>query len=278
MSTSYACSDASARRDEPMFATGSQVRGWLLIEVRGAWGEDAIHASAFGEHVPRHWKDELKRRHIRAVCIRSHLTSRGARRAAVRLRRPPARHRTGAAVATRRRLAGRRRAPRSRRLRVDRTARDGWERVQESLILVCTNGRHDQCCANLGRPLVRALRDSPWADRVWECSHIGGDRFAANVVVLPDSLYFGRVDPESPRRCWPRSTRGASTSPCSAGAPRSRSPSRRSSTSCGASSASTPSTAWSSTGEPPTARFRVRLADRLVHVRVSDGWCRSPSR
>jgi hypothetical protein len=32
---------------------------------------------------------------------------------------------------------------------------------------------------------------------VWECSHIGGDRFAANLVVLPDSLYFGRVDPES---------------------------------------------------------------------------------
>ena len=72
----------------------------------------------------------------------------------------------------------------------------GWEHVQESLILVCTNGRHDQCCANLGRPLVRALRDSPWADRVWECSHIGGDRFAANVVVLPDSLYFGRVEPD----------------------------------------------------------------------------------
>jgi hypothetical protein len=32
---------------------------------------------------------------------------------------------------------------------------------------------------------------------VWECSHIGGDRFAANVVVLPDSLYFGRVEPDS---------------------------------------------------------------------------------
>ena len=60
------------QRDEPMFATARQVRGWVLVEVRGAWGEDAIHASAFGEHVPQHWKDELKRRHIRAVCIRSH--------------------------------------------------------------------------------------------------------------------------------------------------------------------------------------------------------------
>ena len=41
------------------------------------------------------------------------------------------------------------------------------------------------------------MRETPWADRVWECSHIGGDRFAANVVVLPDSLYFGRVEPDS---------------------------------------------------------------------------------
>ena len=28
---------------------------------------------------------------------------------------------------------------------------------------------------------------------MWECSHIGGDRFAANMVVLPDSLFFGRM-------------------------------------------------------------------------------------
>ena len=36
-----------------------------------------------------------------------------------------------------------------------------------------------------------ALRESRWADEVWECSHIGGDRFAGNLVLLPDSLYFG---------------------------------------------------------------------------------------
>jgi hypothetical protein len=82
-------------------------------------------------------------------------------------------------------------------LRIDQMPGAPWERVDEPLILVCTHGRHDQCCANEGRPLMRVLRDSPWSDRVWECSHIGGDRFAANVVVLPHSLYFGRVDPES---------------------------------------------------------------------------------
>ena len=61
---------------------------------------------------------------------------------------------------------------------------------------VCTNGRHDSCCATFGRPLVRALRESAHADWTWECSHIGGDRFAGNIVILPDSLYFGRCAPE----------------------------------------------------------------------------------
>jgi hypothetical protein len=32
---------------------------------------------------------------------------------------------------------------------------------------------------------------------VWECSHLGGDRFAGNLLVLPDGLGFGRVEPEN---------------------------------------------------------------------------------
>ena len=65
----------------------------------------------------------------------------------------------------------------------------------ERFLMVCTNGRHDACCANEGRPLVRAMRARGPAP-VWECSHIGGDRFAANVVLLPHGCYFGRVGPD----------------------------------------------------------------------------------
>ena len=32
---------------------------------------------------------------------------------------------------------------------------------------------------------------------MWECSHVGGDRFAGNLVILPEGLYFGRCDGES---------------------------------------------------------------------------------
>ena len=29
---------------------------------------------------------------------------------------------------------------------------------------------------------------------MWQSTHVGGDRFAGNVVVLPEGLYFGRVE------------------------------------------------------------------------------------
>ena len=61
--------------------------------------------------------------------------------------------------------------------------------------LVCTHGRHDPCCADLGRPLVRALK-AAGVPRVWESSHLGGDRFAGNLLCLPHGLYFGQVAPE----------------------------------------------------------------------------------
>jgi hypothetical protein len=66
---------------------------------------------------------------------------------------------------------------------------------EEPLYLVCTNGRRDPCCAERGRPLVAALA-LPLGDRLWECSHIGGDRFAANLVCFPHGMYFGRVGAE----------------------------------------------------------------------------------
>src|SRR3712207_3936442 len=48
------------------------------------------------------------------------------------------------------------------------------------------------CCAIEGRPVAIALaRHSP--GQVWECSHVGGDRFAANVLVLPTGQLYGRV-------------------------------------------------------------------------------------
>jgi hypothetical protein len=71
----------------------------------------------------------------------------------------------------------------------------GGEPVDGLMYAVCTHGRHDQCCAKFGLPVYCALRDVI-GERVWECSHVGGDRFAGNVVVFPYGIYYGRVAPE----------------------------------------------------------------------------------
>jgi hypothetical protein len=66
---------------------------------------------------------------------------------------------------------------------------DFGEAVSEPMFLVCTNGRRDACCALRGRPVVAALA----SEDAWECTHLGGHRFAGNLVCLPDGLIYGRV-------------------------------------------------------------------------------------
>lgn len=64
----------------------------------------------------------------------------------------------------------------------------------DPLYLVCAHSKRDTCCALRGRPVAAAL-EAVRPGRVWECSHLGGDRFAANVLVLPAGLLYGRVLP-----------------------------------------------------------------------------------
>ncbi|MDQ6687075.1 MAG: sucrase ferredoxin [Actinomycetota bacterium] len=71
----------------------------------------------------------------------------------------------------------------------------GLPESPEPVFLICTHGRHDACCAERGRPAAGALATAD-PGPTWETSHIGGDRFAANLVVLPDGLYYGRVTPD----------------------------------------------------------------------------------
>jgi hypothetical protein len=66
----------------------------------------------------------------------------------------------------------------------------------QRVALVCTHARHDICCALRGRPVAAALAaETDWD--VWECSHLGGDRFAANVLLLPSGELYGGLDPQT---------------------------------------------------------------------------------
>ena len=186
-----------------MFATASQVQRWLLVEVCGSWGAELVADTELVDYVPKRWARDLKEHHVRPVAIRRDLR-RDRRGNNVTLFYVEASHGGGHAGAIWRHVVP------SLADVVEATAGvgdlgrgegpSGWEPVETSLVLVCTNGRHDSCCANFGRPLVRHLRTTSAAESVWECSHIGGDRFAANVVVLPDSIYYGRVTVDSAER------------------------------------------------------------------------------
>jgi hypothetical protein len=64
--------------------------------------------------------------------------------------------------------------------------------VEGAVFGVCTHGTKDMCCATLGRPVAKELAEAA-PGRVWETTHVGGDRFASNVLVLPAGFLYGHV-------------------------------------------------------------------------------------
>jgi hypothetical protein len=71
-------------------------------------------------------------------------------------------------------------------------------RSSERLALVCTNGRRDRCCAKFGTIVFNALSQAAQEHpemSVWQSTHMGGHRFAANLLWLPQGLLYGRVNP-----------------------------------------------------------------------------------
>jgi hypothetical protein len=68
--------------------------------------------------------------------------------------------------------------------------------VTQPVILVCTNGKRDECCAILGRPIVAGLA-ARVPGRVWESSHLSGHRFSPTAAVLPAGTLHGKLTVDS---------------------------------------------------------------------------------
>jgi hypothetical protein len=176
------CSEVSLENAEPLAATASRVDHWVLVEYRGRWSHDALAGSGLSDQVKAH--------------LRAQATAR-PRTKLLLVRRTGRRRRAGLAVLWG--SSGERRAALFSTtveayddlLRLDLTA--PGEPLGHPLLLVCTHGKHDRCCARHGRPLYQTLEAQDEEGWVWQCSHVGGDRFAGNLVVLPEGLYFGRV-------------------------------------------------------------------------------------
>ena len=193
MADAPSCSALALAKEEPLHATASRLRHWLLVEQPGRWGHQALIDSDLPREVGEHLMLEGHRHGVRVLLIKR------------RSRRPSDRRRCFAAFTGRR----------ERRLvtfeieapqdllgldlgaLVDARWRGLGEPIDGPLFAVCTHGKHDACCARLGAPLFRALAHRP---DTWEATHVGGDRFAANLVAFPHGLYFGRVTLEGADR------------------------------------------------------------------------------
>jgi hypothetical protein len=186
------CSAISRTLDEDLHATASIVRSWMLLEQPGPWGSEALTDSDLPADVAGPLAEQAYRHRFRVLLVR----------------RPD--HADRSPDATRRVFfahSGRGRTWIEQRT-LDRPAEVldvdfarlgagesvGFDRFEGRLHLVCTNGSHDPCCAQFGRPVAKALIEGGETS-VWESSHLGGDRFAANLVALPHGLYFGRLGP-----------------------------------------------------------------------------------
>jgi len=78
---------------------------------------------------------------------------------------------------------------------------------KEPLYLICTNGKRDPCCAKFGMPVYAAML-AQVGSQVWQSSHVGGHRFAANLVCFPHGLYFGRLTPGNVKQVLDRYQQG----------------------------------------------------------------------
>lgn len=66
-------------------------------------------------------------------------------------------------------------------------------RVSGPLYLVCVHGKRDRCCAQKGMPIYRKLAHLR-PEATWQTTHLGGHRFAATLVCLPEGICYGRVE------------------------------------------------------------------------------------
>jgi len=183
------CAEVSAAAGEPVAASASRVEHWIVVEHTGAWPYEPLEAGVFAGPVRDHLADQLDRLgRSRLVLVKR---PGRFRRDSVRVvygRTPERGHHFYALELERH----------GQLLEIDfvgalHEGRGHGEPLDHPLLLVCTHGKRDRCCARYGQTLCQALHAAGHPEWVWQASHVGGDRFAGNLVCLPEGLYFGRV-------------------------------------------------------------------------------------
>jgi len=184
--------------DEPTYGTASYARSWMAMEQPGPWGRDAATQSHLDGELGREIASRLKQIDGRFVLVRStgaHADDHhgGPRTLLV-----------ASCLPGREWLLEARIDDPAEMLSVDTDALSlgdearvdaslpGLHTRDDPVLLVCTNGRRDVCCAVRGRPVAYAA-SAQRPGQVWETSHTGGHRFAPTAVLLPSGVTLARL-------------------------------------------------------------------------------------
>ncbi|MBK9475879.1 MAG: sucrase ferredoxin [Tetrasphaera sp.] len=181
------CATRARERGDDLAGTASRVRAFLLLEEPGPWGRHAWRDARLPEGLGPEMLRRCAAAGVRPLLIRREQRKPGSTRRVFTAYPGSGRVET-TTVNDPRALLDLDLAAlgRGQSLRLDPHS--------EPIFAVCTHGRHDRCCAERGRPVIAALRISE-PEATWGVSHIGGDRFAGNLLVLGEGLYYGRLDP-----------------------------------------------------------------------------------
>lgn len=183
----FFCSDLSRGVNESIFGTASRGQVWLLLEYPKPWGEQALRDSNLASELKYFLNHFLESNHGRILFIQKESKQRNdiSLFLAVAREQHPLLYSFGLDSYV-------------DILGIDlQSIIDGNSRQKpldpsQSLYLACTDGQHDKCCSKYGFPIYQTLTSYD-ASATWQSSHVGGDRFAPNLVCFPHGVFYGHL-------------------------------------------------------------------------------------
>ncbi|MBO0795158.1 MAG: hypothetical protein J2P36_30040 [Ktedonobacteraceae bacterium] len=184
------CAQISEQIGDPIIGLAPHAGTWIMLENTDPWEWSAVLNNRLPDPVQRWYADTANNyatNHTIAIFIRQHL-------------KPLDRIRCFVAITEEHREALYRFEFQHYEELLDldlaaiRAGHPQYEhyRTDKPIYLICTNGKHDACCAKFGMPVQKEAARL-CGDQVWHCSHIGHDHFAANLLSFPHGVFYSRV-------------------------------------------------------------------------------------
>ncbi len=188
------CSVRSKKADEQAFGTASMGDAWLLLEYTRPWGTKAFRDSALPNPLKTHLNGVLNsvpRSRLLLIKQQPRKVKEPFTLFIVRS------HESSSSILKYEFLEYEQLLELDLAAALTGASPSGATPWGGPLFLVCTQGKRDKCCAKFDIPIYKTIKTLAGESSVWQCSHVGGDRFAANVVCFPDGIFYGHVTEEN---------------------------------------------------------------------------------